>query len=140
MRRALAIREKALGTEHADVAKTLSDLSLLYFYEQNAPAAKQFAQRALPMQEKIFGTESLEVSTTLNRLGIAERDLREFAQAETDLKHALAIREEGNVPKRTWIAISLENLASVYIAAGEEEKALPLIARARAIRSELPGE
>lgn len=137
LKRALTLREQALGSDHPDVGESLSDLSLLYFYEKKAPAAKQFAQRALPIEEKVFGPESLEVSTTLNRLGIAERDMGNLAQAETDLKRALAIREKTAVPSRTWIAISLENLASVYWVAGEREKAAPLIARAQAIRTQL---
>jgi tetratricopeptide (TPR) repeat protein len=134
LKRALAIREKALGPEHPETAKTLSDLSLLYFFEKNPAAAENYAQRALPLEQKAFGTESLEVSTTLNRLGISERDLGKFKEAETNLKRALTIREEKSAPD-SWIVISLENLASVYSVQGQDAKALPLMARARAIRS-----
>jgi tetratricopeptide (TPR) repeat protein len=134
LKRALAIREKMLGAEHPETAKTLSDLSLLYFYEKNPAAAEKFALRALPVEQKIFGAESLPVSTTLNRLGISERDSGKFREAEANLKHALAIREEKQAPQ-SWIAISLENLASVYMVQGEQDKAMPLIARAQAIRS-----
>jgi tetratricopeptide (TPR) repeat protein len=134
LKRALAIREKMLGAEHPETAKLLSDLSLLYFYEKNPAAAEEFAHRALPLEEKAFGAESLPVSTTLNRLGISERDSGKFREAEANLKHALAIREEKRAPA-SWIVISLENLASVYIVQGERDKAMPLIARAQAIRA-----
>jgi tetratricopeptide (TPR) repeat protein len=130
LERALAIREANLGPDHPDTARVLSDLSLLNFYERNFSAALSFGRRALPGQEKAFGAESLEVSTTLNRIGIAERDLGMLEAAEADLQHALAIRETKKAPDR-WIAISLENLASVYELEGKDSKAASLVARAR---------
>ena len=135
LKKALAIREKAYGADHPFTARTLSDLSLLNFYERKLAEAERFAERALSIQEKAFGPENLEVSTTLNRLGLAERDLRKMAAAETALKKALAIREKNLAPNHVWIAISLENLASVYVAQGETAKAAPLIRRAQEIRS-----
>jgi len=135
LERALAIREKALGPDHPSTASTLSELSLLDFYEHKFGEAERFAERALPIQEKAYGLENLEVSTTLNRLGLAQRDLKKFIQAETSLKRALTIREKNLPSNHLWIAVSLENLASVYLAQGEYGKAAPLIERARAIRS-----
>jgi len=138
LKKALAIREKVYGTDHPFTAKTLSDLSLLSFYEHKFAEAERFAQRALQIQEKALGPDNLEVSTTLNRLGLAERDLRKMTAAETALKKALAIREKNLPPNHAWIAISLENLASVYMAQGEADKAAPLIKRAQEIRSHPP--
>lgn len=135
LERGLAIREKVLGPTHIEVGRSLSGLSLLYFYERKSLAAAQSARRALPILEKNMGPDGLEVSTVLNRLGIAERDLGQFQQAESDLKRALAIREKGPIPNQSWIAISLENLASVYVASGDTAKAEPLFARANEIRS-----
>ena len=135
LERALAIREKALGPEHPLTGSVLSDLALTKFYEHKFEEAERFAERALPIQEKGYGLESLEVSTTLNRLGLAQRDLHELPQAETSLRRALAIREKDLLPDHQWIAISLGNLASVYMAQGESAKAAPLIERARTIRA-----
>ena len=134
LKRALAIREDALGAEHPETAKVLSDLSLLYFYEKQPAAAEEFAGRSLPLEEKAFGAESLQVSTTLNRLGIAQRDEGKFTEAELSLKRALAIRETKQAPQ-SWIAISLANLASVYQLEGQETKAIPLITRARLLQT-----
>jgi tetratricopeptide (TPR) repeat protein len=131
--RALAIRENMLGKEHPETADIVSDLSLLYFYEKDFARAEQFALRALPIEEKAFGAGSLRVSTTLNRLGISERDLGNFKDAEANLQRALAIRKAKRAPD-SWIVISLVNLASVYSLQGENAKAEPLMARAQAIR------
>jgi Tfp pilus assembly protein PilF len=61
--------------------------------------------------------------------------LKKFAQAETSLKRALTIREKNLPSNHQWIAVSLENLAAVYLAQGAYGKAAPLIKRAQAIRS-----
>jgi tetratricopeptide (TPR) repeat protein len=116
--RALSIRESLYGANNPITAETLSDLSLLYFYEERPAEAVQYGRRALAIQEQTLGKENLDVSTTLNRIGISERDLGQYSQAQTDLKRALAIREKSLDRKHIWIAISLENLASVYIARG----------------------
>jgi len=51
--RALSIREKALGHDQPDTVKTLSDLSLLYFYQKKFAAAEEFAARALPFRKRL---------------------------------------------------------------------------------------
>ena len=130
LKRALAIRETALGADHPETAKILSDLSLLYSYEKKPSVAEEFARRSLSVEENTFGPESLPVSTTLNRLGIAQRDEGKLAEAESSLKRALAIREAQHAPQ-SWIAVSLTNLASVYELEGQEAQAAPLMTRAR---------
>jgi len=114
-------------------------LSLLYIYEERPAEAVQDGRRALAIQEQTLGKENLDVSTTLNRIGISERDLGQYSQAQTDLKRALAIREKSLDRKHIWIAISLENLASVYIAQRDYARAAPLRARTRAIRAHPAG-
>jgi tetratricopeptide (TPR) repeat protein len=138
LKRALSIREKALGPDHPDTAITLSNLSLLSFYQHKPQSAEQFAARALPTQEKTYGADSLEVSTTLNRLGLAQRDQRKFSEAERSLQQALSIREKKLTPNHEWIAISLDNLASVYLAEGKANLAKPLVLRAQGIRNTHP--
>ncbi len=110
-------------------------MALLYFYEKKYDSAESFATRALPIQERAFGPESLEVSTTLNRLGLCQRDLNRLALAEVSFARALAIRKRHFQPDHPWIAISLENLASVYRAQGQVEKAALLVESSRPIRS-----
>jgi tetratricopeptide (TPR) repeat protein len=134
--RALDIREKALGPDNPFTAEILSDRALLYFFEKDPAAGEQSAQRALAIQEKQLGPDDLTVSTTLNRLGLCERDLRKFPESEANLKRALAIREKHLPANDPWLAISLENLASVYSVEEQPNTAAPLIARARDIRAQ----
>jgi tetratricopeptide (TPR) repeat protein len=108
---------------------------LLFFFEQKPERGVAVASRALTIQKKAIGPDSLEVSTTLNRLGLCQRDLQQFPQAEISLQRALAIREKQLPPDHTWIAVSLENLASVYACERAFDKAMPLTQRAREIRT-----
>jgi len=114
---------------------TISNLSLLYFYEGRLPEAKTFAERALVIQEKALGRDDLDVALTLNRLGIAQRDLNDPSAAESALKRALAIREKHLPPDHPFLMISLENLASVYIKQGRIADARPLLDRSALIRA-----
>lgn len=129
----LAIREKVLGQEHPETAKALSDLALLHIFQKNPTAAEQAASKALPIEENAFG-ENLEVSNTLNRLGMAERDLGAFPDAQRHLERALAIRQAQHAPS-SWLIISMQNLADVYELEGQQAKATKLISQADAIRA-----
>jgi hypothetical protein len=52
LERALAIREKALGAEHPETAKSLYELANL---EENQATAELLYKRALAIQEKVLG-------------------------------------------------------------------------------------
>ncbi len=54
LKRALAIREKALGAEHPETAKSLYELANL---EENQAAAELLHKRALAIREKVLGAE-----------------------------------------------------------------------------------
>jgi CHAT domain-containing protein len=50
--RALAIREKALGAEHPDVATSLNNLAALYHAQGNIPLATEFLTRGTEVEER----------------------------------------------------------------------------------------
>ena len=55
--RALAIREKALGPEHPDVAQTLNLLALVYWGQGRYGDAVPLFEKALAIREKTLGPE-----------------------------------------------------------------------------------
>ena len=67
-KRALAIREKALGTEHSAVAKSLNTLACLYDMEGKTEEARLLHQRQLAIAEKIQGKDHLDVAAILDNL------------------------------------------------------------------------
>jgi tetratricopeptide (TPR) repeat protein len=55
--RALAIWQKALGSEHPDVALSLNGLAGLYAKQDQYAKAESLYQRALAIREKALGPE-----------------------------------------------------------------------------------
>jgi tetratricopeptide (TPR) repeat protein len=65
-KKALGIREKALGPGHPEVASSLNNLAELYRNMGNYAAAEPLYKRSLEIYEKALGTEHPEFATTLN--------------------------------------------------------------------------
>ena len=66
--RALAIREKALGPEHPEVARTLNALGGVYLDAVQVPLAAPLLQRALAIDEKNLGPMHPDVAADLYNL------------------------------------------------------------------------
>src|SRR5262245_57989979 len=92
--RSLAIREKVLGPEHADVAQSLNNLATLYRAQAQYAKAESFFQRALTIREKALGKDHPFVATTLNGLAWLYYERGQYAKAEPLYERALAIREK----------------------------------------------
>ena len=67
-KRALAIREKALGPDHPDVAKSLNNLAGLYREQGRYADAEPLFKRSLAIYEKALGPDHPDVATSLNNL------------------------------------------------------------------------
>ncbi len=131
--RALAIREKALGPEHPDVATSLNGLALLYQAQGNFAAAEPLYQRALAIYEKALGPDHPDVATSLNNLAELYQNQGNHAAAGPLLKRARRIREKALGLDHPNVARSLNNLAGLYDSQGNYAAAEPLYKRALAI-------
>ena len=134
-KRALAIREKALGPEHPSVARSLNNLAGLYRAQGRYAEAEPLYQRSLAILERILGPEHPHVAQSLNSLAAFYQAQRRYAEAEPLLKQALAILEKVLGPEHPNVATSLENYAAVLRETEGEDKAEELEARAKAIRA-----
>ena len=65
-KRALAIREKALGPDHPSVAGPLSALALLYKAQGQYAPAEPLYKRAFAIREKTLGPHHPDVALTIN--------------------------------------------------------------------------
>ena len=116
--RALAIREKALGPEHPDVARSLNNLANLYHDRGDYAKAEPLYQRALAIREKSLGPEHPDVADSLNslaRLYVAKNDI---AQAVTFQSRANAISERN---LELNLAIGSERQKLAYLATLSEQ-------------------
>ena len=138
-RRALAIYEKAFGSDHPYVATTLNNLAEIYRNQGNYAEAELVLQRSLAINEKALGPDHPDVATSLNNLAELYRNQGRYADAEPLYKRSLAIREKALGPDHPDVAMALNNLAVLYEDQGRYADAEPLYKRSLAIREKALG-
>ena len=70
LRRALAIRQRALGPEHPLTAASLNNLALLLRNQGDLAAARPLFERALAITEKALGPEHPHTAVGLHNLAL----------------------------------------------------------------------
>jgi tetratricopeptide (TPR) repeat protein len=100
----LAIREKALGANHPDVAASLNNLAELYQAQGRYAEDEPLYKRSLAIKEKAFGPDHPDVALSLNNLAELYRAQGRYAEAEPLYKRSLAIWEksQGFVIIQMW--------------------------------------
>ena len=93
-KRALAIREKALGPDHPDVAG-LNNLAELYDKQGRYAEAEPLYKRALAIDEKALGPDHPDVATALNNLAELYRDAGPLRRGRAALQARAGDRREG---------------------------------------------
>jgi tetratricopeptide (TPR) repeat protein len=112
--RALAIRERVLGSEHTDTAASLNNLAELYDDLGKYEEAEPLYQRALAIRERVQGTEHPDTAVSLNNLALLYHHQEENEQAEPLYQRALSIHEKAYGPDHPEVATDLNNLAELY--------------------------
>ena len=92
--RVLAMREKALGPAHPDVAISLARLGNLYREKGQYGRAEPLLTRALAIEEKARGPEDAYVGRALNDLGLLYKDRGDYARAAPLYERALALKPD----------------------------------------------
>jgi CHAT domain-containing protein/Tfp pilus assembly protein PilF len=137
--RALAIRKKALGAEHLDVAISLNNLALLYEDKGDYAQAEPLYRQALDIREKVLGTEHLDTAESFNNLAAFYDAKGVYAQAEPLYRRTLAICEKVLGAEHPHTATTLNNLAVLYYKQGNYAQAESLLRRALTIREKVLG-
>jgi len=135
----LAIRQKVLGPDHPDTAKSLDDLAKLIYALGEYETARPLFERALAIRERVLGPDHPATAKSLNNLAELLRTLSEYETARPLFERALAIIENVLGLDHPLTAASLNNLANVLAALGEYEAARPLYERALLIRENVLG-
>src|SRR5262245_11125831 len=68
LRRALELREEALGAKHLDVAAALNSLANVYADQRLTAKAEPLHERALAIREEALGKQHPQVASSLNNL------------------------------------------------------------------------
>src|SRR5262249_10268044 len=113
-RRALAIKEKALGPDHPDVAVSLSNLAGTYDNKGRHADAEPLYKRSLAIREKAFGPDHPKVAESLNNLALLYTNQGRYADAlplvQTTIGHGSA---EQSIALRVLFAAQGDGLMPV---------------------------
>ena len=139
-KRALELREKALGATHENLIPLLVNLGEIYRAKKKPGEARSYLERALQLSEKSFGPEDLRLTRLLDKLGFITYELRNESGAEDYFVRSLAIKEKVLGPDHSEVAQTVFNLAEIYRIRGDYQKAEPLFERAIRIREKSSGK
>jgi CHAT domain-containing protein/Tfp pilus assembly protein PilF len=138
-RRALVIRETALGPKHPDVTFPLDALAWLYVAEGEYGKAETLFRRALEIRQARFGAENIQVVPSLNNLANIYRSIGDYEKAKGLYERVLSINENALGPRHRYVGFSLNSLGSLLLDGDEYAKAEPLVMRSLSIAEEVSG-
>src|SRR6218665_1486519 len=132
--RALELRQKALGPQHAMVAASINNLGTVLSAMGKFEAARVWYERALQLRRKTQGPSHPLVALSYSNLGATLLELGRYDEARDMHEHALAIRKKVLGLEHPDVASSLNNLGLAFGALGRHPEALSLQEQALAIR------
>jgi len=136
---ALAIRKKLLGSDHADVAKSLGNLANVAYMRGKYEEARIHYERALAILEEALGPDHPDVAKALCNLGSVAHAQGKYDEARAHYERALAIWEEALGPEHPDVAKALNNLGGLALSQGESDVARAHYERVLAIREKALG-
>jgi serine/threonine-protein kinase len=137
--RALVLREKMLGPDHADVARSLNNLGLVFASLGKYRRAQAVQERSLSILEKALGPDNPLVAQSCANVALVSYSLGEYGRAQALLERALPVQETALGPEHPLVAYSWSHLGLVLHALGEYGKARSAHERALAIREKALG-
>jgi len=133
--RALAIREKAQGPNHPDVAVILNNLAGLKAAEGNYDAAQPLLERTLAIRETALGSDDVLTAESLNNLALLYAAQGEAQAAEPLYQRAIAILEKKHGSVKGELDRVLDNYAALLYEMGQDSEAEKMEAHARVVRA-----
>ncbi|XP_053546828.1 nephrocystin-3 [Bombina bombina] len=133
-RRALQLEELTMGKDTADNARTLNELGVLYYLQNNLETAELFFKRSLEMRERVQGPDHPDCAQSLNNLAALHNEKKQYDKAEELYERALDIRRRALSPDHPSLAYTVKHLAVLYKRKGKFDKAVHLYELAVEIR------
>jgi C4-dicarboxylate-specific signal transduction histidine kinase len=104
LQRALTIREKEFGKEHAETANSLNNLGNVYNEKGEFDKAEEFYKKALFIREKILDDYHPEIAASLNNLGYLFSKKNELDKAKEYFQRAKNIIEKSSLEVNSPVA------------------------------------
>jgi tetratricopeptide (TPR) repeat protein len=140
VRRALAIRLKALGEGHPDTAASYNRLAANLHAQGRYAEAETLVRRALAIRLKALGEDHPDTGRAYQGLAVSLLGQGKYAEAETLFRRALAIYLKALGEDHLDIALSYNNLAVNQFEQGKYAEVEALRRKALAIRLKALGE
>lgn len=126
----LDILNKALGSQHQYVAKSLNQLGLLSYTQARYPEAEQLLGRSITILENAFDQEHPDLALPVNNLAMVYHAQGRYVEALPLFQRALQIWEKAFGAEHPDVALSLNNVALMHHEQGRLSLAEPLYQRA----------
>lgn len=123
-REALAMQRQTLGDVHPDVANTLNNIAFVQYDRGDKQAAVATERESLHLYQQLFTGDHPEIARIENRIGFWLTQAGEYAEADRDLQDALAMRRRLFGNQHPDVAGSLDHLAILQVARGQNAAAL----------------
>lgn len=137
--RSLAIKEKAYGPDHPDVASRLYGLAKLYDAQGRYKEAEPLFLRSLAIYEQSYGPDHSSLANMLNSLAGLYWHQGRYGESEKLYLRSLAIYEKAYGPESLGVASAIGNLAWLYKTQGRYGEAEPLYLRSLVIKEQAYG-
>ncbi|KAK3582860.1 hypothetical protein CHS0354_012470 [Potamilus streckersoni] len=138
-RRALQLEELCIGPESPALARTLNELGVLYYLQNNFETAESLLKRSLEMREALLGPDHPDIAQSLNNLAALYNDRKQPEKAEPLYERALHIRLQSHNPDHPSVASIIKHLALLYRRQSKFDKAEPMYKQAVEIREKTFG-
>ena len=135
----LTLREQHLSANDLALAKSLSNLAGLYFYQDRYQQAISLVERAFAIRQQRLGTDHQETTESLKHLALLYLRQEQYEQAEPLLVQALATSEQQMGQESPGTTNRMTNLALLYLGQERYGKAESLFKRAFSINKRCLG-
>jgi tetratricopeptide (TPR) repeat protein len=126
---ALALREKALGPDHAELIPILTNIGEIH-KRKDLDQSTAYFNRALKLAEKTYGQNDVRLATILDSLAFVEYTRKHATTAENLFMRSLKIKESALDAHDPEIAQTAFNLGQAYAARAYYKGAASMLSRA----------
>jgi tetratricopeptide (TPR) repeat protein len=131
--RALAIRERALGPEHPDVARALNNLGEVIWSIGDIDQALEIQRRSARIWEQALGAQHPDIAYSLTSLGNIYLVKGDLAQAAATFTRVLDLRKSAFGPDHPLVAWAQNGLGWVHLLRQEHRQAIDCFERVLAV-------
>lgn len=136
---ALDINRKIYGEVHPATAIVYNNMSSVYFEKGEFEKSLSYAEKVLEIRVALYGKNHQDVASAYNSIGTVYTNMNRYDDAISNLEKAVSILDD--VPcSRIAKATVKTNLADVYQAVGEYDKALEIYKESLKLKMDVLGE